>query len=451
MAQTADDSRTLGPFAPVLALLAVCMLINYIDRGNLSIAAPLLKEELGISASQLGVLLSGFFWTYTAMQFVGGWLVDRFSVNVLIAAGYLLWSLATASTGLVRGFTMLLAMRLMLGIGESVAFPSVSKILARHLPEEQRGFANGVIISALRGGAAVGALGGGLAIARYGWRPVFVGLGLVSLLWLPAWMRWKPRGETVPRTAASGRPPTPSFADILRQRSFWGTCAGHFSGNYLLYFMVAWLPFYLVRERHLSMQAMARTAGVYYLVDAASAVITGWLADFCIRRGGTPTLVRKSAMALGYTIAAISMTGCAIAGPHAYLGWLMAAGAGCGIAGSGIFAFSQTLAGPQAAGRWTGLQNGFANCAGVIGPALTGLVVEKTGSFLAPFGITAAVLVAGGFSWVFVVGPLQQVIWTCAEVRADPSSTEFPSPLPHVPVFPATFSPLPPGEHRPVE
>ena len=115
MAQTADDSRTLGPFVPVLALLAVCMLINYIDRGNLSIAAPLLKEELGISASQLGVLLSGFFWTYTVMQFVGGWLVDRFSVNVLIAAGYLLWPLATASTGLVRGFTMLLAMRLMLG------------------------------------------------------------------------------------------------------------------------------------------------------------------------------------------------------------------------------------------------------------------------------------------------------------------------------------------------
>ncbi|PYX10155.1 MAG: hypothetical protein DMG88_03580 [Acidobacteria bacterium] len=148
MAQTADDPRSLGAFTPVLALHAICLLINYVDRGNLSIAAPLLKDELGISASQLGILLSAFFWSYTAMQFVSGWLVDRFDVNLVIAAGYLLWSVATATTGLVRGFTILLAMRLMLGIGESVAFPSCSKILARHLPEHHRGFANGVIASA---------------------------------------------------------------------------------------------------------------------------------------------------------------------------------------------------------------------------------------------------------------------------------------------------------------
>src|SRR5213079_3529137 len=128
-----------------LTLLVVSVFINYVDRGNLSIAAPLLKDELGMSASQLGILLSAFFWSYTAMQFVSGWLVDRFDVNLVIAAGYLLWSLATATTGIVRGFTILLAMRLMLGIGESVAFPSCSKILARHLPEYHRGFANGVI------------------------------------------------------------------------------------------------------------------------------------------------------------------------------------------------------------------------------------------------------------------------------------------------------------------
>ena len=115
MPETALDSRRLRPFAPALTLLTICMFVNYIDRGNLSIAAPILKDELALTASQLGLLLSAFFWTYTAMQFVSGWLVDRFSVNVLIAAGYLLWSLATAATGLVRGFVMLLAMRLLLG------------------------------------------------------------------------------------------------------------------------------------------------------------------------------------------------------------------------------------------------------------------------------------------------------------------------------------------------
>ena len=81
MAQPTDDARSLGTFTPVLALLAICLLINYVDRGNLSIAAPLLKDELGMSASQLGILLSAFFWSYTAMQFVSGWLVDRFDVN----------------------------------------------------------------------------------------------------------------------------------------------------------------------------------------------------------------------------------------------------------------------------------------------------------------------------------------------------------------------------------
>jgi ACS family D-galactonate transporter-like MFS transporter len=418
MTQSTDDERSLRVFTPVLALLAICLLINYVDRGNLSIAAPLLKDELGMSASQLGILLSAFFWSYTAMQFVSGWLVDRFDVNLVIAAGYLLWSLATATTGIVRGFTILLAMRLLLGIGESVAFPSCSKILARHLPEYHRGFANGVIASAFRCGNAVGTFGAGILMARYGWRPVFVGVGLFSLLWLPAWIRWMPRGRE-PAGSAAG---TGGFVDILRQRSFWGVCVGHFSGNYLLYFMLTWLPFYLVRERHLSMQSMARTASIYYLVDAVSAIATGLLSDVWIRKGYTPTLVRKTVMAIGYTIACVAMAGFA-AGPQVYLPWLMAVGAGCGMIGSGVFAFTQTLAGPQAAGRWAGLQNGFANFAGVVAPALTGFVVDRTSSFAAPLEITAIVLMFGGLAWIFVVGRLEQVSWVSKDENLTATAT----------------------------
>ncbi len=146
----ADDSRFLGAFAPALVLLAICVMINYVDRGNLSVAAPLLKRELGLSPSQLGILFAAFFITYTAMQFVIGWLIDRFDVNRILAAGFLIWSLATATTGLLRGFALLLAMRLILGVGESVAVPASSKILARHLSEHHRGFASGVVMSALR-------------------------------------------------------------------------------------------------------------------------------------------------------------------------------------------------------------------------------------------------------------------------------------------------------------
>ncbi len=418
MDQVADHSKTLRIFAPALVLLFICLLINYVDRGNLSIAAPLLKEELRLSPSQLGILLGAFFPTYTAMQFVIGWLVDRFDANRILAAGFMLWSLATAATGLVRGFAMLLTMRLILGVGESVALPSASKILARHLPEHHRGFASGAMMSALRCGNAAGTFGAGMLITKFGWRPAFIGIGLVSLLWLPAWTRWMPRTGRFDDRAfdAHSRREHSSHADpgitaILRQRSFWGTSAGHFCCNYLFYFMVAWLPSYLVLERHLSMARMTGVAGSYYLVDAASAMLAGWLQDFFIRQGYTPTVVRKSAMAIGFTIATVAIGGCALAGQNSYLPWLMAAGVGCGMTGPGLFTFPQTLAGAEAVGKWYGWQNGFANLAGVVGPALTGFVLQWTGNFRAPFAITAVLCIAGIFVWVFVVGRVEQVKW----------------------------------------
>ncbi len=134
-----------GSLILVLALLGISIFINYVDRGNLSIAAPILKEELNISSSQLGLLLSAFFWTYACMQFVSGWLVDRLNVNLVFAGGFFLWSAATAMTGMVHTFVALFLFRLLLGIGESVAYPSYSKIIALNFPEEHRGIANSVI------------------------------------------------------------------------------------------------------------------------------------------------------------------------------------------------------------------------------------------------------------------------------------------------------------------
>jgi ACS family D-galactonate transporter-like MFS transporter len=342
-----------------------------------------------------------------ALQFVSGWLVDRFDVSRVLAAGYLIWSLATAATGIVQGFAMLLAVRLMLGTGESVVFPACSKILARHSPEHNRGVANGVLMAAMVCGPAAGTFGAGLLMAKYGWLPVFIGIGLLSLAWLPAWMKWMPRGEAPARSLAVA----PGFLDILRQRSFWGACAGHFCGAYPWYFLLMWLPFYLMHERHLSMPAMAKTLAVYYLVDAASALATGWLTDLWIRRGFTTTVVRKSAMALGWTTAAVGLAGCALAGSRFYWGWLMTTAVGCGMGKSGTFAFAQTLAGPQAAGKWTGLQNGFGNLAGVVAPALTGFLVDWSGNFQAALAITAGVSLLSAMSWVFLVGQVKQVAW----------------------------------------
>jgi MFS transporter, ACS family, D-galactonate transporter len=344
------------------------------------------------------------------MLFVCGWFVDHFDPSRVLALGYLVWSLSTAATGMVHGFAMLLLMRLFLGMGESVAFPCYSKILARHLPEHSRGFANGAIIAGMKLGPAAGTLGAGLLMADYGWRPVFLGIGLVSLFWLPAWMRWMPRRET-PSHCDRG---STRVADILRQRPFWATAAGSFCCAYPIYFTITWLPFYLVHEQHLSLQDMVKIAALYYTVDAAAALATGWVTDFWIRRGIGAGVVRKTAMGLGWTTAAVGFLGCSLAGSHSYFAWLMVAAIGLGTGNSGVWAFTQTLAGPRAVGRWAGLKNGFGNLAGVIGPALTGFTVDWTGHFQVAIGITAAVCLLGALVWLLLVGEFREVKWSSA-------------------------------------
>jgi ACS family D-galactonate transporter-like MFS transporter len=406
------DSRRFGAFAPALALLAIAVLINYVDRGNLSIAAPLVKEELHLSAFRLGLLFSAFFYTYTAFIFVSGWLVDRFNVNLVLAGGFLVWSLATAATGLARSFAVLFAFRLLLGIGESVAFPSISKILARHVCEVHRGFANGLVSCGMNAGPAVGTLGAGFLIVAFGWRYVFLGIGLISLLWIPAWLKWMPRTPVARSETATA--PSTGVLEIVLQRSFWGTTLGHFCGNYALYFMITWLPIYLKEERHLSMQQTVEVASLYYAVVSLVALGTGWLTDSFIRRGSGRTVVRKSAMACGLLLVAFALTACAFAGPHTYLLALFIGASGGGIAGSGVFVFPQILAGPAVAGRWVGLQNGFANFSGVIGPALTGFLVGKTGNYVSALVVTALVSVAGALCYTLVVAELEPVQWTAA-------------------------------------
>src|ERR1700676_2950243 len=217
-------SATATPDAPrnarmngVLFLLSIAALINYIDRSNLSIAADLIKGELHLSDLQLGTLLSAFFWTYACTQIPAGWLVDRFDVKWVFASGLFLWSVATAATGMLHGFVALIVVRVILGLGESIVFPSNSKILGTHFNESRRGGANAVVIAGLALGPAIGMLVGGTVVGRFGWRPFFLALGLGSLLWLIPWLAWMPRRTSV--TAVAAAEAKVSIVDILRQRS----------------------------------------------------------------------------------------------------------------------------------------------------------------------------------------------------------------------------------------
>src|SRR5258707_440801 len=398
----------------VLLLLALSVFINYLDRGNLSIAAPLLKNELQLSATQLGVLLSSFFWTYSLFLAVSGLLVDRLDGEWVIASGFFLWS---AATGAVHAFGTLLLARLALGAGESVSYPACSTILSRYFPEHKRGFANASIVAGMALGPAFGTLAGEILMSRFGWRPVFLVVGLTSLLWLLPWLRWMPKGHR-DSPSQSGLP-APGMLQILEQRSAWGTCVGLFCMNYLLYFLLTWLPFYLMQERHFPLAAMAKIAGLAYFLMAVAATSAGWVSDRCIASGKTPTLVRKTFMVVGQVGAGISLAACVVSGPVLSVVCLLLAAAVWGISASNTWAITQTLAGPQAAGKWTGLQNFLGNLAGWIAPVVTGLVVDKTGRFFWAFIITAFIALLGSLSWIFIVGALRQADWSTRPAYAD--------------------------------
>ncbi len=400
--------RLTGAQWRFLFLLLLSVGINYIDRGNLSVAAPPLSKELAISPSQLGLLLSSFFWTYALFQVPSGWLVDRFDVSLMYGLGFFLWSLATGLTGFVSSFEILFGLRLLLGIGEAVAFPAYSKIIANHVPESRRGLANAMVDVGTKAGPALGTLIGGLLVAGFGWRALFIGLGLGAMLWLPPWVIWAPRDRhrVVAKTEGA-----PSLVEILRQRQAWATFLGLFSGNYIWYFMLTWLPSYLVRERHFSMSMMAILGSVPFWGIAASSITMGWLSDRLIARGLPTNKVRRAFCASGLLGSTLVLPASAIDDPALFMGVLLTACLLFGMFSSNLWATTQTLAGPAAAGKWTGAQNCLGNMAGVTAPWVTGLIVEKTGFFFLAFLTAAVISVIGAMSYIFIVGPVRQIDW----------------------------------------
>lgn len=399
--------------AGIVPLLALAVFINYVDRGNLATAAPLIKDELHLTATQVGILLSAFYWTYTPSQLLAGWLTERFNPYRTLAAGLALWSLATAGTGLVTGFAALIALRFLLGVGESAAFPCSSKLLAEHLPSNELGNANGLIAVGLALGPAFGTMTGGLLMAHFGWRTVFVVFGLVSLLWLWPWL------ATTRKTAAdaSGRPPenAPPLRRIMAKREAWGASLGHFSANYSFYFVVSWLPLYLVKARGFSVAEMAELGGLIYLAYAASAVTCGRICDWWMRAGASANLVRKCAIIFSQFGITVAMLGCALGSTVVSIASFFFASFAFGFGTPTVFAIGQTLAGPRAAGKWIGLQNCVGNLAGIAAPIITGLVVDKTGQFFWAFAAAGAVSLAGIFAWGVMIRTVAPVSWDAAD------------------------------------
>jgi MFS family permease len=394
----------------LLILLVASIFLNYIDRSNISLAAPLIEREFSLNATAMGKLLSAFFWTYALLQLFGiaGWLADRFPVGPVLAGGLFLWSAATILTGVFTGFAALFAMRLLVGAGESLAYPCYSRLFATHIPSHSRGRANALLDAASKLGPALGTLAGGVLLVRSGWRMFFVLLGAASLLWLVPWFRWMPRDAAA---GSAGLITGPTALQILGERSAWGAFLGHFCGNYFWFFLLTWLPDYLVKARGFAMHEMVSITAVAYFAIAGATLAAGWISDRHITRGDSVTRVRKRMVVFGLSFSAVILPVAVVENAGASLALLFLACIGFGTYTSNHWAITQTLAGPLAAGRWTSLQNGIGNLSGIAAAWITGVVVDRVHSFVPAFVVAAVVTLTGAAMWGMVVGPVEQVKW----------------------------------------
>ena len=297
----------------------------------------------------------------------------------------------------------------MLAMGECVTFPSWQLIVSRYTVEHERGRVNGFIGAGQGIGPMLGTLFGGLAMARYGWRAMFIGLGIITLLWLWPWFAVT-RGGLSQTEQAHG--PTPvSYRTILRQREFWGAALGHFSVNWAFYVVMTWLPTFLVKAGGFTVSQMAGIAATIYGVDAVITAAAGVVSDRWIARGATATRVRKALLLTSGLGVAVTMACCAYVEPRSTVWLLGAAGVFFGLSTPTAFAVTATLAGPRAAGRWAGAQNVAGQAAGMLAPLITGIIVDHTGSYTWAFAISAAWAWLSILGWCIVVRQVAVVQW----------------------------------------
>jgi predicted MFS family arabinose efflux permease len=409
MATTAPATRATPEQWRVLAMLVICVLVNYLDRANLGVAASGLERDLHVNKEQLGLLLSAFFWSYAVCQIPAGWLLDRFDVYRVLAAGFFLMSLATALTAAVTDFTPLFALRLAVGIGAAAAFPAFSKILASDYREAQRGKANSAIDFGTKIATPVCVFFGGLIVARWNWRVLFVMLGLGAMTWIPLWLRWRPRVHAGEAKAVLAAPP--GIRELLAQRSVWGSFIGLFCLNSAWYFLITWFPYYLANERHFSKERVAVLGSLPFWLLAVSTTISGWAADAWIARGGNATVVRKTFLVSGMLLCTLLLPAAMASDDRVSIALFTLACFTFGMTTSNHWGVTQTLAGPAAAGKWTGLQNAFGNLAGVTTPWITGKIVGSTESFFWAFVLVAAMVTLGALSYAFVIGRVEPIRW----------------------------------------
>ena len=398
----------------VVWLTLVMIAIAYLDRVCISIAAPAIKSELGLSDTRMGFVFSAFTLSYALFEVPSGWFADRFGARVALTRIVIWWSAMTAATGLVGGFAALFTVRLLFGIGEAGAFPASARAYARWLPARLRGRLFGVLIMAA---ALSGAVTQPLVVAlvsRIGWRPTFAIFGALGFVWAAVWWTWfrdDPRDHRSVNAAelaliarggveTRAHEPVP-WRVLMRSRPLLALCAMYFGAIYGWYFYLTWLPTYLLRARGFDLTQVGWLAALPLLAIAAGVYLGGWACDRLTPAFGLRVAARTPAL-IGFPLAACAAVGAALAPEPIHAALLLAAAAG--MAGLGIapaWALCLEIGGPHA-GVVTGAMNMFGNLGGTLSPVVVGLCVDRLGSWNAPLFSIAALYLAAAVCWLAI-------------------------------------------------
>ena len=387
-----------------LGLLALAMVIAYVDRSNLSVAItlPEFRNYFQLDDRQRGSLLAAFFWSYALLQIAAGWIVDRFGVKKPFTIGFLLWSATSACTAFASSLSQLYFLRVLLGVGEAVAPTASMRWIRFHYPDQQRGFATGIWMLGTKIGPAIGPPIAAALTAAVGWRQMLLFLGAGLLIWIVPWLKYA-KDDHLPSREDAGDGTEPPFLKVLVSSTVAGVFIGTFCYMYFVYFCVTWLPSYLVEQRNLSLTSMGFYSFFAFGGMAAATVAGGWIADRMISRGADSIRVRKLFTMAGLLIASTEVVGAVTDFNSVALFVAVFSLTGLGFAGANKWALTQSAIPPASVGRVLGIQNCAANIAGIAAPLITGWLKQTTGSYAAPlFAVWGFLLIGCAAFWLMV-------------------------------------------------
>ncbi|HJP78407.1 MAG TPA: MFS transporter [Pseudonocardiaceae bacterium] len=413
----------------IALLLGVGILVNYFDRVNMSVAGTGLRSTFGLSAGELGILLSSFTWSYGLTQIPIGLLLDRIGVKWIMRVTSILWGIATLLTAIVSGFGLIIVTRLLLGIAEAPAIVSSQKTTGYWFPRHERGLCTSAFDGAAKFSNVIGLPLMSLVVSGFGWRGAFIVSGAVSLLFAVAyWLIYRNPKEmrdagklkeaeyeyiteggaqdetVVPRSSLR------DFGYLLRSRKVWGLSLGFACYNYAFFMLLTWLPGYLETQLHMTVLKGGLYSAVPWIVATlADLLIGGLLVDRLIARGGDPERVRKSVL-IGGMVVGLFIVGAAATSSPVWAVLFISLGLGGLSASAPVGSSCVALIAPEGrVGAVGGILNFLSQGFVAAAPIITGFIVDATGSFAWGFIIAAVTVALGIVCYVFVLGRIEQV------------------------------------------